>query len=107
MITVVAEPADIARYLTALRAHDRAAIGAAEAAVVTRLLEAHTVVMAHDDAGPVEESLATWLSLLDEPRWRERVRELRVDAAYLAAGERALLTDVLERAGARVPAAAA
>jgi hypothetical protein len=106
MITVLREPAEIARYLTSLREHDRAAIGVAGDEAITRLLEAHTVVMAHDHFEAVEESLATWLSLLDEPSWRERVREVRVDAAYLLEGERELLTRVLEGAGVRVAAAA-
>jgi hypothetical protein len=106
MITVLREPAEIARYLTSLREHDRASIGIADAEAVTRLLEAHTVVMAHDRHEEVEESLATWLSLLDEPSWRERVRAVRVDAAYLLEGERELLARVLERSGVRVAAAA-
>jgi hypothetical protein len=49
---------------------------------------------------PVEESLATWLSLLDDDAWRERVREVRVDAAYLRPAELELLARVREDAGA-------
>jgi hypothetical protein len=103
MNTVLTEPAEIVRYLRSLRDHDRAAIGTdgdgAEA--IARLLDAHTVVMAHGDPDePVEESLATWLSLLDDDAWRERVREVRVDATYLRERELDLLAHVRAAAGA-------
>jgi hypothetical protein len=99
---VLREPAEIGRYLTALRDQDRAALGtSADAAALMALLDAHTVTMAHGDGGePVEESLATWLSLLDHEAWRERVREVRVDAAYLGDAELELLARVREAAGA-------
>jgi hypothetical protein len=102
MITALTEPAEIGRYLRSLRDHDRAAIGTdgAGAEAIARLLEAHTVVMAHDLLDePVEESLATWLSLLDDDAWRERVRVVRVDASYLRARELALLARVRDGAG--------
>jgi hypothetical protein len=54
---------------------------------------------------PVEESLATWLSLLDDDAWRERVRSVRVDAAYLGEREQALLERV--RDDARLPVSVA
>jgi hypothetical protein len=101
MITATDEPAAIARYLRSLRDHDRAAIGTSgdEADAVARLVDAHTVVMAHDAFDePVEESLATWLSLLDDDAWRERVRSVRVDAAHLGERERALLARVWDDA---------
>lgn len=41
------------------------------------MLETHTVVMDHGAGEAVEESLATWLSLLDHDEWRGRVREVR------------------------------
>jgi hypothetical protein len=41
------------------------------------VLEAHVVVMDHGGGDEVEESLATWLSALDDALWRERVREVR------------------------------
>jgi hypothetical protein len=107
MITATDEPAAIARYLRALRDHDRAAIGACgdEADAVARLVDAHTVVMAHGAFDePVEESLATWLSLLDDDTWRERVRSVRVDATYLGEREQALLARVRRDAGALVAA---
>ena len=103
MFTALDEPAQIARHLRALRDHDRAAIGTAgaEARVVERLLDAHTVVMAHAEGeAPVEESLATWLSLLDDDAWRERVRAVRVDRRVLGAAELELLARVREDAGA-------
>jgi hypothetical protein len=105
MTTGLDEPGAIGRYLRSLRDHDRAAIGTAgaEADAVARLVDAHTVVMAHgvfDE--PVEESLATWLSLLDDDAWRERVRAIRVDAALLGPAELELLAQV--RAGAGAPA---
>jgi hypothetical protein len=106
MITATDEPAAIARYLRALREHDRAAIGTSgdEAEAVARLVDAHTVVMAHGAFDePVEESLATWLSLLDDEAWRERVREIRVDASHLGAREQALLARVGD--DARLPLA--
>lgn len=82
---ILREPAEIDRYLRELRERDRAAIGADEQArQFTRLLEAHTVVMDHGAGEAVEESLATWLSLLDDATWRERVREVRADPAFLA-----------------------
>ncbi|WCB92222.1 hypothetical protein DSM104299_00912 [Baekduia alba] len=111
MITALLEPADIGRYLRSLRDHDRAAIGSdgEDAEAVARLLDAHTVVMAHDARGgePVEESLATWLSLLDDDAWRERVREVRVDATYLRVRELELLARVREGAAAGALTAAA
>jgi len=98
MITALSEPAEIGRYLRSLRDHDRAAIGNAgdEADAIARLLDAHTVVMSHDQrhGEPVEESLATWLSLLDDDAWRERVREVRVDATHLRERELELLARV-------------
>lgn len=99
MFEALSEPRDIGRYLHALRELDRTAIGATgdDAAATERLIDAHTVVMDHDPRGgePVEESLATWLSLLDDAAWRERVREVRVDAALLLRErERALLAEV-------------
>ncbi|HEY6757933.1 MAG TPA: hypothetical protein VI318_00515 [Baekduia sp.] len=100
MITALSEPAEIGRYLRTLRDHDRAAIGTGgdDAEAIARLLDAHTVVMAHGavgpDAEPVEESLATWLSLLDDDAWRERVREVRVDQSLLRERELALLARV-------------
>jgi hypothetical protein len=103
MITATDEPAAIARYLRALRDHDRAAIGASgeTADAIERLIDAHTVVMAHGDFDePVEESLATWLSLLDHDAWRVRVRAIRVDAAFLGEREQALLARVCQDAGA-------
>lgn len=84
---ILREPAAIDRYLRELRERDRAHAGAAaadDAAAFTRLLEAHTVVMDHGAGEAVEESLATWLSLLDDATWRERVREVRADPAFLA-----------------------
>jgi hypothetical protein len=75
---ILREPGDIDRYLTELREQDRATIGARDDAVAfTRVLEAHTIVMDHGAGEPVEESLATWLSLLDHAEWRGRVREVR------------------------------
>jgi hypothetical protein len=108
MITATDEPAAIARYLRALRDRDRAAIGASgdEADAVARLVDAHTVVMAHGAFDePVEESLATWLSLLDDEAWRERVRAIRVDAAFLGEREQALLARIQD--DARMPVAVA
>jgi hypothetical protein len=100
MITALSEPVEIGRYLRSLRDHDRAAIGSAgdDAEAIAQLLDAHTVVMSHDVRGgdAVEESLATWLSLLDDDAWRERVREVRVDATYLRERELALLARVYE-----------
>jgi len=111
MLTTLDSPAEIGRYLRSLRDHDRAAIGRsdAEAGAVGRLLEAHTVVMAHDARfeEPVEESLATWLSLLDHDAWRERVRAVRVDDAFLGAAELELLARVREDAGTRALVAVA
>jgi hypothetical protein len=103
---VLGEPAEIGRYLTALRDRDRAAIDAAgEAAALTALLDAHTVTMAHPDGRePVEESLATWLSLLDHDAWRERVRAIRVDLAFLDAAGLELLARVREDAAATAAA---
>jgi hypothetical protein len=106
MFTATDEPAAIARYLRALRDHDRAAIGVTgeEADAVGRLVDAHTVVMAHGAFDePVEESLATWLSLLDDEAWRERVRAIRVDAAHLGEREQALLARIAD--DARLPVA--
>jgi hypothetical protein len=108
MITATDEPAAIARYLRNLRDHDRAVIGASgdEADAVARLLDAHTVVMAHGAFDePVEESLATWLSLLDHEAWRERVRSIRVDAAFLGEREQALLARIRDDARMPVPVA--
>jgi hypothetical protein len=73
---ILREPAEIDRYLRALREQDRAVTGA-DAAAFTRTLEAHVVVMDHGRGDEVEESLATWLSALDDALWRERVREVR------------------------------
>jgi hypothetical protein len=101
MNRVLREPAEIGRYLTALRDRDRAAIASSgEAGAVTALLDAHTVTMAHDGVVAVEESLATWLSLLDHEAWRERVREIRVDVAFLDAAGLELLARVREDADA-------
>jgi hypothetical protein len=96
MITALSEPAEIGRYLQFLREQDRAAIGTEgdAAQAIAKLLDAHTVVMAHGvraDDEPVEESLATWLSLLDDDAWRVRVREVRVDATHLREPELELL----------------
>ncbi len=71
---ILREPAEIDRYLRDLREQDRAAAGDA---AFTRILEAHVVVMDHGTGDEVEESLATWLSALDDTLWRERVREVR------------------------------
>jgi hypothetical protein len=77
---ILREPGEIDRYLTELREQDRATLGAGEDAVAfTRVLEAHTVVMDHGAGEAVEESLATWLSLLDHDEWRGRVREVRAE----------------------------
>jgi hypothetical protein len=77
---ILREPGEIDRYLTELREQDRATIGAgADAVAFTRVLEAHTVVMDHGAGEAVEESLATWLSLLDHDEWRGRVREVRAE----------------------------
>lgn len=108
MFEALSEPKDVGRYLHALRELDRTTIGGTgdHAVAVERLIDAHTVVMNHDPRGggePVEESLATWLSLLDDAAWRERVREVRVDAALLRERERALLAGVVA-AIAPVPA---
>ncbi|HET6507330.1 MAG TPA: hypothetical protein VFG42_11125 [Baekduia sp.] len=73
---ILREPTEIDRYLRELRERDRAATGA-DAAAFTRTLEAHVVVMDHGTGDEVEESLATWLSALDDALWRERVREVR------------------------------
>jgi hypothetical protein len=73
---ILREPGEIDRYLRDLREQDRAATGA-DAAAFTRTLEAHVVVMDHGTGDEVEESLATWLSALDDALWRERVREVR------------------------------
>jgi hypothetical protein len=84
---ILREPGEIDRYLRELRERDRAAAADGtgdDAQAFTRLLDAHTVVMDHGDGEAVEESLATWLSLLDEHTWRERVREVRADPAFLA-----------------------
>jgi hypothetical protein len=82
---ILRDPGEIDRYLRELRDQDRATLGGgAEAAAFTRVLEAHVVVMDHGSGEVVEESLATWLSLLDDAPWRERVREVRADAAFLA-----------------------
>ena len=100
---VLREPAEIGRYLTALRDQDRAALAAsADAVALAALLDAHTVAMAHDGAEPIEESLATWLSLLDHAEWRERVRAVRVELGYLTGPELDLFARVREDAGARV-----
>lgn len=80
---ILREPAEIDRYLRELRERDRAVAGD-DALAFTRVLEAHTVVMDHGAGEAVEESLATWLSALDEATWRERVREVRADPAFLA-----------------------
>ena len=75
----------------------RTAIGLTGAAAdaIAALIDAHTVVMAHGHADPaVEESLATWLSLLDDDAWRERVREVRVDQSLLRERELVLLARV-------------
>jgi hypothetical protein len=81
---ILREPAEIDRYLRELREQDRATAGAgAEADAFTKRLEAHTVLMDHGEGEAVEESLATWLSLLDDEPWRERVREVRADPAFL------------------------
>jgi hypothetical protein len=74
---ILREPAEIDRYLRALREQDRAAVAGADADAFTRVLEAHVVVMDHGGGDEVEESLATWLSALDDALWRERVREVR------------------------------
>jgi hypothetical protein len=75
---ILREPAEIDRYLRELREQDRAAVAGTDADAFTRVLEAHVVVMDHDGSGnEVEESLATWLSALDDAHWRERVREVR------------------------------
>jgi hypothetical protein len=107
MFEALSEPRDIGRYLQALRELDRTAIGVPgeDADAIGRLLDAHTVVMDHDPRGgePVEESLATWLSLLDDAAWRERVRAVHVDTALLRDRERALLADL---AAAVAPVAA-
>lgn len=81
---ILREPGEIDRYLRELRERDRATAGAPEADVFVRHLEAHTVVMDHGAGEAVEESLATWLSLLDDATWRGRVREVRADPAFLA-----------------------
>lgn len=73
---ILREPAEIDRYLRELREQDRAVTGA-DADAFTRILEAHVVVMDHGGGDEVEESLATWLSALDDALWRERVREVR------------------------------
>jgi hypothetical protein len=73
---ILREPAEIDRYLRALREQDRAVTGV-DADAFTRVLEAHVVVMDHGGGDEVEESLATWLSALDDALWRERVREVR------------------------------
>ncbi|HWI74376.1 MAG TPA: hypothetical protein VNT55_20620 [Baekduia sp.] len=78
---ILREPGEIDRYLRQLREQDRATVGAGDDAVAfTRVLETHTVVMDHGGGEPVEESLATWLSLLDHEEWRGRVREVRAVA---------------------------
>jgi hypothetical protein len=103
MFTALSERAEIGRYLRSLRDYDRAAIGmdGAAADAIARLVEAHTVVMAHGVLDePVEESLATWLSLLDDEAWRERVRAVQVDVAYLRGPELELLARVREDAAA-------
>jgi hypothetical protein len=74
---ILREPAEIDRYLRELREQDRAAVAGAAADAFTRVLEAHVVVMDHGSGDEVEESLATWLSALDDSLWRERVREVR------------------------------
>lgn len=111
MLITLESPAETGRYLRSLRDRDRAAIGRsdAEADAVGRLIEAHTVVMAHGPGldEPVEESLATWLSLLDHDAWRERVRAVRVDDAFLGAAELELLARVREDAGTRALVAVA
>jgi hypothetical protein len=82
---ILRDPGEIDRYLRELRDRDRATIGGgADAAAFVRVLEAHTLLMDHGAGELVEESLATWLSLIDDPSWRERVREVRADAAFLA-----------------------
>jgi hypothetical protein len=73
---ILREPAAIDRYLRELREQDRAVAGD-DAVAFTRTLEAHVVVMDHGGGDEVEESLATWLSALDDTLWRERVREVR------------------------------
>lgn len=73
---ILREPAEIDRYLRELREQDRAVTGP-DADAFTRVLEAHVVVMDHGSGDEVEESLATWLSALDDALWRERVREVR------------------------------
>jgi hypothetical protein len=109
MTWVLGEPAEIGRHLTALRDRDRAALASSsEAGALPALLDAHTITMAHPDGRePVEESLATWLSLLDHEAWRERVCEIRVDLAFLDAAGLELLARVREEAApARATAAA-
>jgi hypothetical protein len=77
---ILREPGEIDRYLKELREQDRATLGAGEDAIAfTRVLETHTVVMDHGAGEAVEESLATWLSLLDHDEWRGRVREVRAE----------------------------
>ena len=56
-----------------------------DAVAFTRVLETHTVLMDHGAGEPVEESLATWLSLLDHEEWRGRVREVRAGAVASSA----------------------
>lgn len=73
---ILREPTEIDRYLRALREQDRAVSGD-DAVAFTRTLEAHVVVMDHGHGDEVEESLATWLSALDDALWRDRVREVR------------------------------
>src|SRR4051812_13589907 len=84
-MSTLTDRAEIERYLRSLRDLDRAALaGDGEGGAVERLLDAHTVVMAHDQRGElVEESLATWISLLDDESWRGRVRAVQVDEALL------------------------
>jgi hypothetical protein len=104
---MVTDPAEISRYLRSLRDIDRAALaGEGDAGAAMRLLEAHAVVMAHGRDEPVEESLATWISLLDDESWRERVRGVRVDVALLRGpAELELLERVRAAAGGALVAA--
>jgi hypothetical protein len=84
MDTALTDAAAIGRYLRSLRDIDRAALaGDGDVVAAERLIDAHTLLMAHGGGEPVEESLATWISLLDDESWRERVRAVRVDLSLL------------------------
>lgn len=93
MLTQLTDREAIRRYLRALRREQLLARVQRDEGRVERLLSVQTVAV---DAPPPE----SMLSLLDEPRSRERVSAITIDLARLEPGDRALLEQVLWRADA-------